>query len=110
MENERLLKLVCGSARRALHSQTPSTLRAYSFAIDHNSRHIILRAHFGEPPLENDMEMISIVETEIDADFLDHFEAETQTEVVAPGKSLTLLSGGVAYLQEGEPGDICASR
>ena len=107
-ENERLLKLVCGSAKRALHSQTPSTLRAYSFSIDHDAKRILLRAHFGESPSKDDLEAISIVETEIDADFLDHFEGETDTEVVAPGKSLSLLSGGVAYLRKGEPGKICA--
>ena len=107
-ENERLLKLVCGSAKRALHSQTPSTLRAYSFSIDHDAKQILLRAHFGESPSEGDLEAISIVETEIDADFLDHFEGETDTEVVAPGKSLALLPGGVAYLRKGEPGKICA--
>lgn len=109
-ESERLLKLVCGSARRALHSQTPRTLRAYSFAIDHDTRRILLRAHFGEQPSEDDLEMISIVETEIDADFLDHFEGETETEIVAPGGSLTLLPGGIAYLRKGEAGSICASR
>ena len=108
-ENERLLKLVCGSAKRALYSQTPSTVRAYSFEIDRERKLIRLRAHFAEPPSEDDLEAISIVETEIDADFLDHFEGETDTEVVAPGKSLTLLPGGTAYLREGEPGTICSS-
>ena len=107
-ETERLLKLVCGSAKRALHSQTPSTLRAYSFSINHGDKRILLRAHFGESPSEDDLEAISIVETEIDADFLDHFEAETETEVVAPKESLSFLPGGVAYLRNGEPGTICA--
>ena len=107
-ENERLLKLVCGSAKRALHGQTPNTLRAYSFSIDHGAKRILLRAHFGENPSEDDLEAISIVETEIDADFLDHFEGETDTEVVAPGKSLSFLPGGIAYLRKGEFGTICA--
>ena len=107
-ENERLLKLVCGSAKRALHSQTPSTLRAYSLAIDFATKRILLQAHFGESPSEDDLDAISIIETEIDADFLDHFEGETDTEIVAPGNSLSFLSGGVAYLREGESGKLCA--
>lgn len=108
-ENERLLKLVCGSAKRALHSQTPRTLRAYSFAIDHEMKRILLRAHFAETPSEDDLEAISIVETEIDADFLDHFEGETDTEVAGPGRELSLLSGGAAYLRQGEAGTVCSS-
>jgi len=107
-ENERLLKLVCGSAKRALSSQTPSTLRVYSFSINHDAKRILLRAHFGESPSEDDLEAISIIETEIDADFLDHFEGRTDTEVVASGKSLSFLPGGVAYLRKGEPGKLCA--
>lgn len=107
MENDRLLKLVCGSAKRALDGQTPRTLRAYSFAINHDSKRILLRAHFGESPSEDDLDAISVIETEIDADFLDHFEGETDTEVVPPGKGLSLLPGGVAYLRDGEPGEIC---
>jgi len=67
----------------------------------------LLRAHFGEGPSEDDLEDISVVETEIDADVLDHFEAETDTEAVAPGDSLSFLPGGIAYLREGEPGKIC---
>jgi len=63
---------------------------------------------FGESPSKDDLEAISIIETETDADFLDHFEGETDTEVVAPEKSLSFLPGGVAYLRKGEPGKICA--
>ena len=48
IEDEQLLRDICGSARRALDGQTPSTLRAYSFAIDHSIGLILLRAHFGE--------------------------------------------------------------
>ena len=107
-ENERLLKLVCGSAKRALYSQTPNTLRAYSFTINHDTKHILLRAHFGESPSEDDLEAISIIETEIDADFLDHFEGNTDIEIAAPGKSLSFLPGGIAYLRDGEPGTVCA--
>ncbi len=107
-ENERLLKLVCGSAKRALHSQTPCTLRACSFSIGHGAKRILLRAHFNESPSEDDLEAISVVETEINADFLDHFEGETDTEVVAPGESLSFLPGGIAYLREGEVGKVCA--
>lgn len=68
-------KDVCFSTQRALRGQTPSTLRAYSFEIDRERKLIRLRAHFAEPPSEDDLEAISIVETEIeiDADFLDHF-------------------------------------
>lgn len=106
-ENQRLLRLVCDSAKRALYSQTPSTLRAYSFSIDYGAKRILLRAHFGESPSEDDLETISIVETEIDADFLDHFEGETGIEVVASGTPLSFLSGGVAYLRQGEAGTIC---
>lgn len=105
---EETLKSLCFSAKRALEGQTPETLRAYSFDIDPEKKLMRLRAHFGESPSEDDLEAISIVETEIDADFLDHFEAETDTEVVAPGKSLSFLPGGVAYLRNGEPGTICA--
>jgi hypothetical protein len=62
-EDERLLRLVCGSAKRALYGQTPATLRAYSFAIDHDNKRIRLRAHFGESPSDDDLEAISVVET-----------------------------------------------
>jgi hypothetical protein len=106
-DNERLLRLICGSAKRALNSQTPATLRAYSFVVDNDNRRILLRAHFAEDPSEDDLGAISIVETEIDADFLDHFEGETDTEVVATGTTPSFLSGGIAYLREGEPGGTC---
>lgn len=104
-----ILKDVCFSAQRALRGQTPDALRAYSFEIDRKRGLVRFRAHFAEPPSEDDLESISIVETEIDADFLDDFAAETDTEIVAPGKSLSLLSGGVAYLRNGESGTICSS-
>jgi hypothetical protein len=106
-ENERLVRLVCASARRALLGQTPATLRAYSFAIDHEQKQIRLRAHFAEEPSEDDLDAISIIETEIDADFLDHFEGDTDTEIAAPGIKLSFLSGGIAYLRSGEPGQVC---
>jgi hypothetical protein len=106
-EDKRLLRLVCGSVKRALSGQTPASLRAYSFAIDNDNKRILLRAHFGENPSEDDLEVISIIETEIDADFLDHFEGETDTEVVAPGTTPSFLTGGVAYLRDGEPGTTC---
>ena len=106
-EDERLLRLVCGSAKRALRGQTPATLRACSFAVDNGNKRILLRAHFGENPTEDDLEAISIVETEIDADFLDNFEAETDTEVVVADAMPSFLPGGVAYLREGERGTIC---
>ncbi len=103
-----ILKKVCFSAKRALEGQTPEALRAYSFEIDQGNKLIRLRAHFAQPPSEDDLETISIVETEIDADFLDHFEAETGVEVAAPGVPVSFLSGGVAFLRPGEVGTICA--
>jgi hypothetical protein len=96
-EGERLLRLICGSAKRALNNQTPATLRAYSFAVDNDRKRILLRAHFAENPSDDDLEGISIIETEIDADILDHFERETDTEVVATGTTPSLLAGGIAY-------------
>jgi hypothetical protein len=106
-EDERLRQLVCSSAKRALRGQTPATLRAYSFAIDNDNKCILLRAHFGEHPSENDLEAISIIETEIDADFLDHLEGETDTEVVTTGVTPSFLLGGIAYLRDGEPRKTC---
>lgn len=106
---DEFLKNLCFSAKRALRGQTPKTLRAYSFALDNENRRVLLRAHFGEAPSEDDMEAISIVETEIDADFLDHFEAVTDTELALPGTALSFLSGGIAYLRSGEPGQVCDS-
>jgi hypothetical protein len=108
MTTEEILKAVCFSAKRALRGQTPETLRAYSFGIDQMNGVILLRAHFAQTPSEDDMEAISVIETEIDADFLDDFEAETHTEVVPMGAPLSLLSGGIAYLREGEIGEICS--
>ena len=106
-QDEQLVQLVCGSAKRALRGQTPAILRAYSFEIDNKNRKIFLRAHFAEKPSEDDLNLISIIETEIDADFLDHFDGETDIEVVAPNENLSFLSGGVAYLREGEVGETC---
>jgi hypothetical protein len=48
-EDEHWLRLVCGSARRALQGQTPATLRAYSFAIDRENKRFRLRAHLVNP-------------------------------------------------------------
>ena len=106
-QDEQLVQLVCGSAKRALRGQTPTTLRAYSFEIDNKNKKIFLRAHFSAKPSEEDLDMISIIETEIDADFLDHFEEVTDIEVVAPNEAPSFLSGGVAYLREGEVGKTC---
>lgn len=108
MAMKETLKSLCFSAKRALQGQTPETLRAYSFEIDVGKKLTRLRAHFAQPPSEDDLEAISIVETEIDADFLDHFEGETGIEVVALGIPLSFLSGGVAYLRQGEAGTICS--
>lgn len=104
---KRLLQLVCGSAKRALRSQVPATLRAYSFAVDIKNKQILLRAHFCEKPSEDDLDLMSVVETKIDADFLDHFEGRTEIEVFAPNKAPSFLSGGIAYLAEGEVGQVC---
>ena len=108
IEDEHLLGKICWSVQRALEGQTPSTLRAYSFAIDHGSRRLLLRAHFEEVPSEDALEDISVVETEIDADFPDDFEGETDIEIVPPGQSLSFLPGGIAYLRTGEPGTLCS--
>lgn len=104
VEKDGLLHLTCLSVRRALKDQTPETLRAYSFAIYHDRQRILLRAHFAETPSDDDLEDMAVVETEIDADFLDAFEGETDIEVAAPGTVLSFLPGGVDYLCEGEPG------
>ena len=104
-----VLRSLCFSAQRALEGQTPEMLRAYSFGIDPDNKLIRLRAHFAQPPSEDDLETISIIETEIDADFLDHFEAETEIEVAAPGAAMAFLSGGVAFLRPGEAGTICGA-
>ena len=106
---EDILEKVCFSAKRALGGQTPETLRAYSFKIDLGHKLIRLRAHFAQPPSEDDLEAIAIVETEIDADFLDRFEAETGIEVAAPGAPMRFLSGGAAFLRPGEAGTICGA-
>jgi hypothetical protein len=107
-ENESLLHRVCVFAKRALGGQTPASLRAYSFTIDKGRKIIRLRAHFAEPPSEDDLEDISIVETEIDADFLDEFVGETDVEISPVGTPLSFLSGGIAYLRDGEPGTCCS--
>jgi hypothetical protein len=107
-ENEDLFKDLCVFAKRALEGQTPKNLRAYSFAIDKHRKIILLRAHFAEPPSEDDMEDISVVETEIDADFVDEFVGETDVEVSPVGTPLSFLPGGIAYLREGEPGTCCS--
>ena len=101
---------VCLSAQRALGGQTPESLRAYSFDADMKKQEILLRAHFGEQPSEADLEEISVVETETMADFL-FVVAETITtdvEIVPVGQPLSFLSGGMAYLREGEPGAVCS--
>jgi len=107
-EHEHLLHSVCVFAKRALGGQTPTNLRAYSFAIDYKEGRILLRAHFANPPSEDDLEDISIVETEIDGDFLDRFVGETDVEIARPGQPLSFLSGGIAYLRDGEPGTCCS--
>ena len=83
---------MCFSQARASWPDPPATLRAYSFAIDHEQKQIWLRAHFAEEPSEDDLDAISIIETEVDADFLDHFEGDTDTEIAAPGTNLAFLA------------------
>ena len=108
-QDEGLLESVCWFARRALQGQTPSTLRAYSFAVDGERRVILLRAHFAETPSEDDLSDISVVETEIDADFLDLLEGEIDVEIAPPGTACAFLSGGIVYLRDGEPGTTCTA-
>ena len=104
---ENLMKSICFSAKRALRGQTPKTLRGYSFDVDLAKSLVLLRVHFGDVPSEDDLEQIAVVETEIDADFLDDFEIQSDTEIVVPGEPLSFLAGGIAYLREGEPGTVC---
>ncbi len=106
--SESVLADVCFSARRALRGQTPASLRAYSFAVDETSKLILLRAHFAVAPSAADLADISVVDTEICADFLDRFETKTDVEVAPPATSLSLLDGGIAYLRAGEPGECCS--
>jgi hypothetical protein len=86
------------SAERALRGQTPDNLRAYSVAIDPTAREIVLRAHFYAPPSEQDLEDMSVAETEVDADFWNQF-TNTRTEVdIAPlGTAPQFLPGGVVF-------------
>ncbi len=51
---------------------------------------------------------MSVVETEIDANFLDHFEGRTEIEIAPAGEPLLFLSGGIAYLRNGEAGTACS--
>ncbi|MBN9560051.1 MAG: hypothetical protein J0H14_04890 [Alphaproteobacteria bacterium] len=107
-ENEILLHRVCLSAKRALSGQTPATLRAYSFAIDRDRKIVRLRAHFAESPSDDALDLISVVDTEIFSDFPDLFETETEIQVSPAGTPPSFLSGGIAYLREGEPGTCCS--
>jgi hypothetical protein len=107
-QSDRLLHSVCVFAKRALEGQTPKSLRAHSFAIDKHRKIILLRAHFAERPSEEDMENISVAETEIDADFVDQFVVETGVEISSVGTPLSFLPGGIAYLRDDEPGTCCS--
>ena len=63
-----------------------------------------MRADFAGSPSDDDLDAISIVETEIDADFLDHCDADTDIEVVAPQQTMSPLSSGLAQLRAGGGG------
>jgi hypothetical protein len=91
---------VLGTARHVLVGQTPESLLAYSVAVDHDNRRILLRAHFAVPPSEDDLEDMSVVETEILAAMPDDIETRTEIEIVSPGAVPALLPGGVAYQRE----------
>jgi hypothetical protein len=82
-----------------LEGQTPDNLRALSIAVDLSTATIFVRAHFFAVPSEQDVEDISVVETEIDADFYPTLTAETDVEIVPLGVAPRFLGGGVAYLR-----------
>lgn len=88
---------IASSAQRALSGQTPPELLAYSFAVDREQQVIHLKAHFSQPPSEDAVENIEIAETEIFSDFPDHFDAETEMEVVPAGQEPVPLSGGFVW-------------
>ena len=99
---------VCRCAQRALSGRTPGGLRAYSFQVDPAKRTIVLRAHLDAHPSADDLEEISVVESEIMADFaIDAVETiTTDIEVVPVGWALSFLSAGIAWLRPGEAGTV----
>lgn len=92
------------SARRALLGQTPSPLRAYSFALNEDAKQVTFKAEVERELTEEERENLAVAETEVYADgiFGDATEIETVVEVVPLGRPLHPLPGGVAYLREGE--------
>lgn len=89
-----------GFAQRALRDQTPEALLAYSVDID-IPRHLLrLRAHFAAPPSENDLDDLDSIEGEIFADYVDDTFIETEIEIVAPGREMQPLPGGLAYVKQ----------
>ncbi|MXP63702.1 hypothetical protein E0493_10120 [Roseomonas sp. M0104] len=85
------------SAQRALPGKMPASLHAYSVKVERPQKKLRLRAHFHEPPSEDDIEDLLAVETEIFADFFDDVRVETEIEVIAPGEKPNFLAEGVAY-------------
>ena len=91
------------SAQRALRDQTPESLLAYSVDVD-IPRHLIqLRAHFAAPPSEDDLDDLNSIEGEIFGDYVDDAFIETEIEIVAPGREIQPLGGGLAYGKETSP-------
>ena len=91
-----------GSAQRALSGQTPPELIAYSLAVDREHQIIRLKAHFERPPSEDALYNIECVDTEIFSDFPDHFDTETEMEVVPVGQQPVPLAGGFVW-RRGDP-------
>jgi hypothetical protein len=68
------------------------------------TKKIHLRAHFEQTPSENDLEDIATVEGEIDGDFIDYFENDTDIDIAPMGTTPAFLPDGIAYLRDGEVG------
>ncbi|MEJ1976050.1 MAG: hypothetical protein WDN49_07980 [Acetobacteraceae bacterium] len=68
------------------------------------SKKIHLRAHFDRTSSEDDLENILDVEAEIDADFIDYFENDTDIDIAPMGITPAFLPDGIAYLRDGGAG------
>jgi hypothetical protein len=69
-------------------------LRLLSFAVDNDNNVPSCGRIFGEDRSEDDLEAVSKTETEFDADFLNRFKGETDTEVVATNTTLSFFASG----------------
>ncbi|QYU68385.1 hypothetical protein J4558_26880 [Leptolyngbya sp. 15MV] len=96
-EKSVVLERLHASAQRALRSQTPARLVAYSVDVDPAQPVLHLKAHFSSAPTEDEIEMLQGVETEILADFEDEFETQTEVDVVPAHTTPGLLRGGVVF-------------